>query len=152
MVLASIIVGLLVLVAVFFFSRKSATNPGVQDANTGRAASVGRKAHNKSPRKASPPPASPFRSTSIVPGANACSAVTAIAEQRYLDSEQSVPKVPLPECDAARCDCRYARHEDRRDTDGDRRHPSGLQSELYETAGNANRRNQKSGRRNTDLS
>lgn len=149
MLLASIIVGLLVVVAFFFFARRSATNPGVPAATTGRSSSVGRKAQAKKSSKVSAP-ANPFRSTSIVPGTNACSAVTAIADQRYLDSEQSVPKVPLPECDVSQCDCRYARHEDRRDIDEDRRHPAGLQSELYETSGNKNRRAQKSGRRDSD--
>lgn len=48
---------------------------------------------------------------------DACDAVKRIEAKRFLPDE--APRLPLPECDAARCSCRYEHHEDRRD--GDRR-------------------------------
>ncbi|MEM8563604.1 MAG: hypothetical protein AAGF57_15315 [Pseudomonadota bacterium] len=151
MVFVYIIVGLLVVLAFFFVTRKSASHLGGSSFNAGQSSRVGRTTDRQSPAKTAAP-ANPFRSTSIVPCEHACSAVQAIAGQRFLDSQQSVPKVPLPACNAVQCDCRYARHDDRRDDDGDRRHPSALQSELYNETGKSNRRRQQGGRRITDLS
>jgi hypothetical protein len=50
---------------------------------------------------------------------NACDAVKVIGTKRFLPGE--VPAIPLPGCDAARCSCRYVRHDDRRHSD--RRNP-----------------------------
>ena len=58
------------------------------------------------------------------------------------------PLFPVPGCDAARCECRYQRHQDRR-VEGDRRGFAGLRTDLYAAAGNPERRGDR-GRRRED--
>ena len=53
---------------------------------------------------------------------SACDAAKAMEGERYLSAE--APKIPLPECDATTCKCRYVHHKDRRGRD-DRRNPWG---------------------------
>jgi hypothetical protein len=48
---------------------------------------------------------------------DACDAVKRIRAGRFLPGD--APEIPVPGCDAAKCSCRYAHHEDRRQ--GDRR-------------------------------
>ena len=55
----------------------------------------------------------PWHAVSIEAGKGACEAVRALQGQRYLSSG-SPPLIPLKECDAARCRCRYKHHDDRR--------------------------------------
>lgn len=50
---------------------------------------------------------------------DACAAVKLLVAKRFLPGE--VPEIPVPECDAAKCSCRYVYHDDRRHTD--RRNP-----------------------------
>jgi len=102
--------------------------------------------------KKSSVPRNPYRATSIQADADACGAVMAVAGKRFLDTERDLPVLPLPKCDVARCNCRYQRHEDRRDGQEDQRHPSALKSELYDRTGMPNRRKRKRGRRKTDWS
>jgi hypothetical protein len=97
-----------------------------------------------------PAPRSPYRATSIMHDENACEAVKAIGEKRFLDIERNTPKLPLPNCDIARCNCRYAFHSDRRTLVEDRRHPNALKSNLFDHAGQSSRRSRKRGRRKTD--
>jgi len=92
-----------------------------------------------------------FRATSIAPGAGACGAVLEISGKRFLDVDKAVPKLPLSDCDAVKCRCKYARHEDRREDQEGRRHPRSLQSELYDRTSGNNRRGNKRGRRKTDI-
>ena len=99
------------------------------------------------------PPAAqqhPFRATSIVLGENPCEAARALAEQPYLDKDRNTPLLPLADCTAARCTCKYAHQQDRRDMDEDRRFSSSLQSEVYYTSDNKNRRIKRRGRRDYD--
>ena len=63
---------------------------------------------------------SKFHAVSVKPGAYACSAVNKIAGQRFLATQ--APDLPLPDCDAAECDCHFVHHNDRR-TGKDRRSP-----------------------------
>jgi len=111
-------------------------------------------ATNRAPAKnraaSAPKPRNPYRCTSIVAGDGACAAVKAIGNTRFLQVERKVPTLPLPTCDAAQCNCKYAHHEDRRESQDDRRHPAALQTELYDKSGNQNRRDRKRGRRKTD--
>ena len=92
----------------------------------------------------------PYRATSIIFNDGACDAVKAIGDKRFLDVERITPALPLPDCDAPKCDCQYANHEDRRVSDEDRRSPSGLKSQLYGGTGEPNRRKRKRGRRKGD--
>jgi hypothetical protein len=63
---------------------------------------------------------SKYHGVSIVPGAHACRAANEIAGQRYLASE--APSIPLPACNATKCDCHFIHHKDRR-SGKDRRSP-----------------------------
>ena len=57
--------------------------------------------------------------------------------------------MPLGECDAEKCDCKFVRHEDRRMSD-DRRAVFCLQTDLYEMAGKPDKRVSGHGRRQSD--
>ncbi len=61
-----------------------------------------------------------YHAVSVKPGAYACSAANDIAGQRFLASE--APSLPLPDCDAAECECHFTHHNDRR-SGKDRRSP-----------------------------
>ena len=91
---------------------------------------------------------SPYQATSIRATACGCDAVKALGKQRFLTSG-NIPKLPLPECSAATCDCRYVRHGDRRTSRDDRRAIYSLQTDLY-TAGDSSERRGRQGRRETD--
>ena len=104
----------------------------------------------KRPKKAKLKPRSPFRSTSVASGAGACCAVKALETKRFLDVDKVTPRLPLADCDASACHCRYVRHGDRRFNDDDRRHPRSLQSQLYDRVGKADRRINRRGRRRAD--
>jgi hypothetical protein len=75
-----------------------------------------------------PPPAGPgarrppagrkFHGVTVKPCPDACPAVLAIADRRFLPEE--VPPLPLPGCDQRACRCAYTHHGDRRDAE-DRR-------------------------------
>ena len=138
-------IGVLALLAICFvvIKRKSASkNPGTLGFNGGNPL--------KSSTRKTIAPRNPWRATSIVHDENACNAVKAIGGKRFFDAERNIPKIPLPTCDATRCNCKFARHEDRRDSSEDRRMPNALHAELYDRTGKGNRRNRKRGRRKTD--
>ena len=88
----------------------------------------------------------PYRAASILPQGCACTSVKAVRGKRYLMAE--VPILPLPECNQSQCQCRYVRHEDRRQKD-ERRALYSLQSDLYSVNEAADRRRGQ-GRRKTD--
>ena len=92
----------------------------------------------------------PYRATSIVLGENACEAARALVEKPFLDKDQETPLLPLPNCTAAKCTCKYAHHQDRREIGDERRFSSGLQAELYATGDKENRRFKRGGRRQSD--
>ena len=119
---------------------------------TGIALLFGR--HDKAARKAKVYPArrSPYRATSIVNEQNPCSAVKELLDVRYLDLSKKIPSLPVAGCDVEHCNCKYVHHEDRRDGDGDRRAMGALTTDLFEQAGNENKRSSRGGRRKTDLS
>lgn len=95
-------------------------------------------------------PMGPYRCTSIVFEDSACAAVKAIGRKRFLAVDRDTPTLPLQGCDVSRCNCKYARHNDRRDDDDDRRLAVALQTALYEDSGKDNRRMKKRGRRKSD--
>ena len=93
---------------------------------------------------------SPYLATSISSKKCGCSAVKEMGNTRFLTSG-TVPKLPLAECSAARCDCKYVRHQDRRSTQGDRRAIYSLQTDMYALGTEPERRERK-GRRDSDWS
>ena len=104
--------------------------------------------HNSSNRKLTA--RNPFRATSIAPGFDACNAAKAVTGKHFLDVDKNVPKLPLSDCDAMKCGCKYVRYEDRREDQSGRRHPRSLQSDLYDNTGSEDRRGSRRGRRKTD--
>ncbi len=59
--------------------------------------------------------------------------------------------LPLEGCDVLRCKCNYLHHEDRRESDEDRRHPGiAMISEMYQRGEKPDLREKKRGRRKTD--
>lgn len=61
-----------------------------------------------------------YHAVSIKFQKDACNAAKAMAGRRFLAT--AAPKLPLPDCDAAACACRFAHHDDRR-SGKDRRSP-----------------------------
>lgn len=90
-----------------------------------------------------------FRAVSINCGSNACHAAQALGEKRFLLGE--IAQLPLNDCDVPECKCKFVHHEDRRDVlQGDKRAPSALRSQLYDTSGKVERRSRSRGRRKGD--
>lgn len=54
----------------------------------------------------------PFHAVSIRPANEGCPAVESLKLQRFLSEE--APALPLPECGARDCACKYIHHADRR--------------------------------------
>ena len=63
---------------------------------------------------------SAYHAVSIRLGRTACRAAAELEGQRFLSA--SAPRLPLADCDAGECDCRFAHHADRR-SGSDRRDP-----------------------------
>ena len=61
-----------------------------------------------------------YHAVSIRFAEGACAAAKGMTGRRFLSS--AAPRLPLPECDAAVCECRFAHHKDRR-SGKDRRSP-----------------------------
>ena len=53
-----------------------------------------------------------YHAVSIKPGPRCCQTARSMAGVRFLSRE--APRLPLPQCDAAGCECKYVHHEDRR--------------------------------------
>ncbi len=144
--LATSLLGLLLIFLVVRSRKNAAQKSDAMGFSEGRAL---KKSARKTTKK-SIAPRSPWRATSIVSDADACDAVKAIGSKRFLDSERNIPKLPLQDCDASNCGCKYTRHENRRDETEDRRNPNALQADLYNQTGKTTRRARKRGRRKTD--
>lgn len=65
---------------------------------------------------------SAYHAVSLRLGKTACRAAAELEGERFLSA--SAPRLPLADCDAAECDCRFVHHEDRR-SGTDRRDPFG---------------------------
>lgn len=87
-----------------------------------------------------------YQAASIKPGDCACSAVKPLGDKRFLSSE--APPLPLLNCDSEKCQCRFVRHEDRRQRE-DRRAAYCLQTDLHTVAGKEEHRG-KTCRRSAD--
>lgn len=88
--------------------------------------------------------AEPYHCVSIRPGPLCCEAAKQFAGMRFLSA--SVPRLPLPNCQAAACHCRYSHFTDRR-TGEDRR---GLMHWNRGRQADIERRRGKQGRRTLD--
>lgn len=66
---------------------------------------------------------SPYRAIGIWPGEPSCLGARQLAPLRFL--YRSAPRLPLPECDQAECNCTYTHYSDRR-SGAERRSPSGV--------------------------
>ena len=53
-----------------------------------------------------------FRAVSIRPGEDCCEAARQFGKMRFLCAK--APRLPVPECNAATCACRYVHYADRR--------------------------------------
>jgi hypothetical protein len=73
--------------------------------------------------------------------ANACGAAKELPSTRYLSGE--APLLPLSDCNKSDCACKYAHFSDRRDIHEDRLHDYSMQTDLYDTNVNQNRRQNK---------
>jgi hypothetical protein len=95
-------------------------------------------------RPASRKVAEPFRAVSIKPGHQCCEGAKQFAGIRFLGAK--APKLPLPDCQAPVCNCRYVHHADRRSGE-DRR---GLRGWQQRQGAGIERRQRTRGRRATD--
>lgn len=110
----------------------------------------------RSSSKSEQPPAgqlteetSAFHAVSLQYSSNACDAAKAMTGRRFLSS--AAPRLPLPECDALECRCRFAHHSDRR-TGKDRRSPFSPARPTGATGTfKAERRQRKDRRKDADL-
>jgi len=57
-------------------------------------------------------PRNRWHAVAIVPGAGHCKAAESAKGRRFLSAE--APLLPLRECNAAACTCKYRHHDDRR--------------------------------------
>jgi hypothetical protein len=85
-----------------------------------------------------------YRAVGIRPGAVCCQGSVQMSEKRFLVGK--APMLPLPGCDAAQCDCRYAHYSDRRYAGTDRRRTVASAGEAVVPF----ERRQSNGRRSTD--
>jgi hypothetical protein len=102
-----------------------------------RRAASPRKSQNGQSRKA----ITPYHAVSIVFPQDACNAAKAMAGRRFLAT--APPPLPLRDCDAAHCHCRFAHHDDRR-SGLERRSPFSPASTMVGTG--SFRRERRSGR------
>lgn len=75
---------------------------------------------NVAPQIPSRPQNTAYHAVSIRLGDHACAAARDMLGRRFLSS--AAPRLPLADCDAAECRCRFAHHDDRR-SGKDRRSP-----------------------------
>lgn len=79
-------------------------------------------ASNAKPVAHKPNAKSAYHAVSIAYSENACLAAKQMTGRRFLAS--AAPKLPLPECTVAECNCSFSHHDDRR-SGYDRRSPFG---------------------------
>ena len=77
-----------------------------------------------------------------------CPSIKNLDGKRFL--ERDAPTLPVPGCNASRCDCVYVHHDDRRSGRKDRRGLSQIDKEFFYYSGKPNRRARR-GRRASDL-
>lgn len=85
-----------------------------------------------------------WHAVTILPGATHCQAAEAARGRRFLSTE--APFLPLRECDAAACTCKYRHYQDRR---GSPRRSEEVRAGGLRSRDGVDRRNSR-GRRETD--
>jgi hypothetical protein len=90
----------------------------------------------------------PYHSVSVETLPDCCIAARKLAKKRYLSDE--APMLPLENCQASDCQCRYLHFDDRRDEEAGRRNDFGLSQDLFGSDGQTNRREESAGRRASD--
>ncbi len=89
-----------------------------------------------------------YHAVSLKYSSSACDAAKALTGRRFLSS--AAPRLPLPECDALECRCRFAHHDDRR-SGKDRRSPFSPGSTGATGTFQVDRRQKKDRRKDADL-
>lgn len=102
----ALVLFVLVVAALVFLSRGRRRNSGSVPSAAGASAKL--------------TDGSKFHAVSLNTGSNACQEARTTEGTRYLAG--SAPRLPLPGCDAADCQCSFVHHTDRRGSD-DRRTP-----------------------------
>lgn len=102
------------------------------------------------PPKNTGEPAASHRVVSIRYDYTACEAAKSVGNNRYLMND--LPALPLSGCTSPKCNCVFVDHDDRANSDQERRVPNTLQSRVFGLAGDGDRRQRPRGRRRTDLS
>ena len=92
--------------------------------------------------------ANAYHAVSVTCGPRACKQALELSDKRFFPAE--MPQFPLPDCTSGNCQCKFVHYDDRRDSEGDKRAPTALRSELYTASGRPERRGT-GGRRKTDL-
>ena len=93
------------------------------------------------------PRGEPFEAVSVVPGLVPCPAARELRDHRFLIGD--APALPLADCTSKNCTCRIRQHRDRRveGNHSDRRLGVGLQAELHQAEGRAERRKRRERRK-----
>ncbi len=82
----------------------------------------GQSKETSAPEKPKATEATAYHAVSIKFDSNACEAAKKMSGRRFLST--AAPRLPLPDCNALECRCRFAHHKDRRAAK-DRRSPFG---------------------------
>jgi len=64
------------------------------------------------PARQAATPLNVYHAVSIKSGPRCCQTAKSMSGVRFLSKQ--APRLPLPQCDAASCECKYLHHEDRR--------------------------------------
>lgn len=133
-----LILAAVVLAIVVFRFLRSSSKPA------GKAASTSKRVKSAKAVTAS---SNAYHAVSVTCGPQACKQALALGEKRFLPAE--MPQFPLADCTSSNCQCKFVHYDDRRDSEGDKRAPTALRSELYTASGRPERRGT-GGRRKTD--
>lgn len=139
-----LIVAVLLALVVFRILRSSSQSGG--GASGGASSAKPKRVSGGRPAGAQSRAGADYRAISVKCGPGACEEALALEKRRFLPGKFRT--LPLADCNAADCQCKFVHHPDRRGSDGDQRAP-GLGSELYSASGKAERRSRR-GRRKTD--
>lgn len=90
----------------------------------------------------------PFHAVSILPTEAGCAAAESIKVQRFLSED--APGLPLPDCGAVSCHCKYIHYADRRSGARDRRLSPAEKSGEFEPLSSLQNRRVTAGRRQED--
>ncbi len=132
-----------VVLAVFLFRiLRSSSRPAGRSGTSARTMRAARVA--STPAQGS----NAYRAVSVKCGRGACDEVLALGKRRFFPEQ--LGKLPLADCTSLDCQCKFQHHPDRRDSDGDKRAPTALRSELHVATGKPERRTQ-AGRRKGDF-